>query len=173
MEVEKNKNKNKNKKVEIIGDSLLNGLNDRGLSKNGNVKTRKYPGASTSDMIYHAIPTIERKPEIIMCHAGTNDLTNKIDTLTNCQTIVNKIKKKSLHAKIAISSLITRKDKPGYDEKVKLLNAELKKFCDENLIDFISHENIDETCLSFKKLHLNKKGNAFLAKNFLNYINSI
>ena len=34
-------NKNKNNKKEIIGDSLLNGLTDRGLSKNGNVKTRK------------------------------------------------------------------------------------------------------------------------------------
>ena len=173
MEVEKNKNKNKNKKVEISRDSLLNRLNDLGLSKNGNVKTRKYPGASTSDMIYHAIQTIERKPEIIICHTGTNDLTNKIDTLTNCQTIVHKIKKKSPHTKITISSLITHKDKPGCDEKVKLLNAELKKFCDENLIDFISHEKIDETYRSFKKLHLNKKGNAFLDKNFLNYINSI
>ena len=92
-----NKNKkDKNNKIEIIGDSLLNGLNDR---KNGNVKTRKYPGASTNDMICHAIPTIERKPEIIICHAGTNDLTNKIDTITNCQTIANKIKKKSPHTK--------------------------------------------------------------------------
>ena len=116
-------------------------------------------------MIYHAIPTIERKPEIIICHTGTNDITNKIDKITNCQIVVNKIKKKSPHTKIVISSLITRKDKPGYDEKVKILNAELKKFCNENLIDFISHGNIDETCLSFKKLHLNKK--------FLNYINSI
>ena len=106
-------NKNKNNKIEIIGDSLLNGLNDCGLSKNGIIKTRKYPGASTNDMIYHAIPTIERKPEIIICHAGTNDLTNKIDTITNCQTIVNKIKKKSPHTKIAISSLIIHKDKPG------------------------------------------------------------
>ena len=63
---------------------------------------------------------------------------NKIDTITNYQTIVNKIKKKLPHIKIAISALIIRKDKPGYDEKVKILNTELKKFCDGNLIDYIS-----------------------------------
>ena len=42
-------NKNKNNKIEITGDSLLNDLNDRGLSKDGNVKTRKYPGSSSGD----------------------------------------------------------------------------------------------------------------------------
>ena len=48
--------KNKNNKIEIIGDALLNGLNDRGLSKDGNVLTRKYPVSSTGDMIHHVIP---------------------------------------------------------------------------------------------------------------------
>ena len=91
-------------------------------------------------MIYHAIPTIERKPETIICHTGTNDITNKIDKITNCQIIVNKIKKKTPHTKIAISLLIICKVKLGYDEKVKILNAELKKFCNENLIDLFHME---------------------------------
>ena len=39
-------------------------------------------------------------------------------------------------------------------------------------IKTIDHdENIDETCLSFNKLHLYKKGNFVLARNFLNLIN--
>ena len=172
-ETENKKNKQNTLKVEIIGDSMLNGLNDKGLCKNGNVITRKYPGCSTKDLIHHAIPTIEKKPEVIICHCGTNDITNKIDTIANYQTIINKIKKTSPHTKIAISSVITRKDKPNYDAKVTELNNKLKKFCDENLVDYISHENIEETCLSFKKLHLNKKGNSFLAKNLINYVNSI
>ena len=69
------------------------------------IVNRKYLGSSPGDMI-HAIPTIGRKPEVIICHAGINDITNKIDTITNYQTIVNKIKNKSPHSKIAISSLI-------------------------------------------------------------------
>ena len=43
-------NIDKNVTVEIIGDSILNGLVDRGLSKNGNIKTRKYPGCTTRDL---------------------------------------------------------------------------------------------------------------------------
>ena len=173
-DIEKKKqNKQDTLKVEIIGDSMLNGLNDKGLNKFGNVKTRKYPGCTTKDLIHHAIPTIEKKPNVIICHSGTNDITNKVDTISNYQIIVNKIKKVSPHTKIVISSVITRKDKPNHDAKVTELNVKLKKFCDDNLVDYISHDNIEETCLSFKKLHLNKKGNAFLAKNFINYVNSI
>ena len=58
------------------------------------------------------------------------------------------------------------------DEVVKL-NNELKAFCDDNLLDYIDNENIDESCLGIKKLHLNRKGNAYLAKNIINYTKSV
>ena len=38
---------------------------------------------------------------------------------------------------------------------------------------FSNTKSIYARPLSFKKLHMNKKGNAFLAKNFMKYINSI
>ena len=50
---------------------------------------------------------------------------------------------------------------------------ELKSLCDDNLIDFINNDNIDDSCLSKGKLHLCKKGNAYLANNFINYVKSI
>ena len=49
--------------------------------------------------------------------------------------------------------------------KVAKLNDDLKKLCEENLIDYINNGNIDESCLGIKQLHLNKKGNAIFAKN--------
>ena len=74
---------------------------------------------------------------------------------------------------MAISALITRKDKKDYDNRIVTLNNDIKLLCEENLIDFIKHDNIDESCLGIKKLHLNKKGNAYLANDFINYIKSI
>ena len=72
-----------------------------------------------------------------------------------------------------ISSLLIRQDKRKNGEKVKTLNKGLKKFCEENLVDYISHENIDATCLGKGRLHPNKKGKAFLAKNVISCINNL
>ena len=55
----------------------------------------------------------------------------------------------------------------GIDDKVKLMNDRLKKFAIKNNIDIIQHDNINESCLSRRKLHLNKKGNSYLANNFI------
>ena len=100
-------NIDKNVTVEIIGDSILNGLVDRGLSKNGNIKTRKHSGCTTRDLKHHVIPTIEKKPSGIIIHVG-NDLTNDVETIANYKYIIEKIKKKSPHTKIAISLLTLR-----------------------------------------------------------------
>ena len=96
---------NKNyKNVEIIGDSLLNGIVEKKLSKEGNVKVRKFPGCSSDDLLHHIIPTINKKPDIIICHVGSNDITNNIDTITNYEKIINKIKKTSSNTKLTISA---------------------------------------------------------------------
>ena len=73
--------------------------------------------------------------------------------MQNLQSIINQVRKKSAHTKIAISSILIRKDKKDMKIKVKDLNTKLKSLCDEMLIDYISHENIDESCLGIKKLH--------------------
>ena len=168
-----NKHQNDIPKIEVIGDSLLNGIDESRLSSKGNVKVRNYPGATTEDLKDHANPTIRKNVDLIIIHAGTNDITRKSDTIPNLQAIVNRIKKKSSNTKIAISSLITRKDRRNIENEVVKLNNELKAFCDENLLDYIDNENIDESCLGIKKLHLNRKGNAYLAKNIINYTKSV
>ena len=144
-------------KIEVIGDSLLNGIEESKLSSKGNIKVRNYPGATTEDLKDHANPTIRKKVDLIIIHAGTNDITKKSDTIPNLQAIVNNIKRKSANTKIAISSLITRKDSRKNENGVLKLNNELKAFCDDNLLSFINNDNIDESCLGVKKLHLAKQ----------------
>ena len=93
------------------------------------------------------------------------------------QEIVSRIKKKSPHSKIAVSSIIIRKDSQtrniNIKENISKLNNSVKQLCDENLIDYIDNDNIDDSCLGVKQLHLNKKGNVIFAKNIITYLRAL
>ena len=43
--------KNRRKKIVVTGDSMLNGVNEKGLSKSHNVKVNNYPGATREDIL--------------------------------------------------------------------------------------------------------------------------
>ena len=78
-------NKRKKIRVEILGDSMLNGVQEKELNKNAdiNIKIRKYPGASSTDILDHIRPSLRKEPDQIIIHAGTNDLTNDHNYLNN------------------------------------------------------------------------------------------
>ena len=78
-------NKRKKIRVEILGESMLNGVQEKGLNKNAdiNIKIRKYPGASSTDILDHITPSLRKEPDQIIIHAGTNNLTNDHDYLNN------------------------------------------------------------------------------------------
>ena len=145
------------KKVVIIGDSMLNGLVEKGF-KDNNVSIKAHSGASTEDIFHHIKPEINKSPDLIIIHGGTNDLSKNIKTIDNYKMMHDYVKLHSPSTKVAISALTTRKDKHGMDKKVKESNSRLKRFAVKNDIDYISNDNIDDSCLSPKKLHLNKKG---------------
>ena len=131
---------------------------------------RKYPGCTTDGLKDYIKPTVKKCPDVIIIHSGTNGITNGIDTVNNLSTIINRIKRRSPNSTIAITSIVTRKDRPNLDKKVSELNTNIKEFCKENLTDYICNDSITESCLGAKKLHLNKKGCAYLANNFITYI---
>ena len=72
-----------------------------------------------------------------------------------------------------MSSVLIRKDKNGIEHKVKGLNVKLKSFCEENLIDYLSNDNIDESCLGIKKFHLSRKGSCIFARNLIDYMKKV
>ena len=78
--------------IEIIGDSMLNGIHERVMNNDGNIKVkiRKYPGASSIDILDHIKPSLRKVPEQIIIHAGTNDISNNNNYLKNvkknCET---------------------------------------------------------------------------------------
>eukprot|EP00112_Aurelia_sp_Birch-Aquarium-sp1_P003980 Seg1450.32 transcript_id=Seg1450.32/GoldUCD/mRNA.D3Y31 product="hypothetical protein" protein_id=Seg1450.32/GoldUCD/D3Y31 len=163
------------KKITIIGDSILNGISEFGLKRKHNVKVRAHPGASMQDIKDHIRPVIRGKPDCVVIHAGTNDLTKNVDTQEMIRDLVEESKQESPTTKIVLSSLTIRKDvknNPGIEQKLHKLNLKMKNLAKELSIGWMDNSNIDTSCLGFSMLHLNKKGNALLAKNFINLIES-
>ena len=149
---------------------MLNGINEEGLSDDRyNVKVKNPSGATTEDISDVIKPELRKKPDIIIVHAGTNEITNNTKSFENYKKITDTIKSNLPNCKYAISNVIIRKDKPDIEKKVIEFNSRLSKFCSKNKIDIIENENLNENCLNFKKLHLNKKGNSCLANNFLDF----
>ena len=79
-------NEDKTRKVIIIGYTILNNINSRGLSKSKDVKVLNHPGATSSNI---------DTPESLMVHVDTNVLRNDINLLNNIKKIVIKSRKKS------------------------------------------------------------------------------
>ena len=58
-------------------------------------------------------------------------------------------------------------DRKNVEEKVLQLSTDIKKLCEENLIEYICNKNIDNSCLGKGKLHTNKKGKAYTLQKHL------
>ena len=162
------------KKVIILGNSVLNGINEKGLSKKHNVKIVNKPGTTSEQLLLDDLDNlIKYQPESVIIHAGTNDSTNGINLLNNGKKIVKELTTKLPKVKIAFSGLITRKSKKNLDKNVTETNKRLNNYCRQKDIDYIDNSNITEDSLGIKKLHLNRKGNSFFAKNLLKYLNNV
>ena len=162
------------KSVIVCGDSLLNNIDGKGLSsKKSKVVVRSFPGANSSEMLDYIKPLVNKKPQQMIIHIGTNDLTlkNPTDTIENLDNIRKLVTQHSPQTDLVFSQLLLRDDKVGLENKVKELNRNLRDFCKAYNLHLICHTNIDKQMLSKKKLHLNTKGTSQFAKNFKKYIN--
>ena len=61
----------------ISGDSTMSGLTEKKMSRNRKIKVRYFPVAKIKDTYHYAIPLLEKKPENIILHLGTNDALYK------------------------------------------------------------------------------------------------
>ena len=168
---EPSKAETKRKKVVIIGDSILNGLDELGLQRNHNVRVRAHFGATSRDIVDHIKPAARKQPDCIIIHVGTNDLTNGVDTIQNLKLAMEEAKKESPNTDFALSTITIRKDKQALDMKVDInkANNEIKNLATQLNLKVIENTNIDVSCLGKKKLHLNQRGNYLLAGNFIRF----
>ena len=152
----------------IIGDSMVNGIDEKKLQKHGNVKVLYFSGARINDMNHHLMPIIAKRPNYLILHIGahaarTNTSRKIIDNLlmlkcnlfkqlTSCRIIVCKPTLQINHRKA--------------NGRLRNVNKHLETLnvvCIENC-------NISAQHLGQKELHLNSNGKGKLALYFLNHI---
>ena len=155
----------------VVGDSIIKNLQGRKLGKAVGhwVVVKPFPGATIHDMKSHIIPTIEKSPDQICLHIGTNDLRFKEPNMV-ADAIVDLAREieNSCDAEIVLSEIATRNDAHG--DAVQTVNRPLKHFCRKNGWKLISHANITQNGLNKGGLHLNREGNDLLHRNFVNFL---
>ena len=157
--------------VIIVGDFIVKHLTGPGISKKNNINIKTNPGATTEDITDYIKPSIRKKPDFLLVHSGTNDLTNGINTMTKIRKLLPRSRKWIMERKIKLgfSSIICREDDDETDE-ITAVNDRLQKYCLSKGLLFVDNSNIDASCLNRDKLHLNRQGTSILADNFRKYL---
>ena len=95
-------------KIAMAGDSVLHGVNGKGLSKSHNVKVKNYSGATIEDILDKIDDLLKSKPDCLLVHVGTNDLKNNVNLLNSVKKMVKKVKNSFPNTKLVFSSVILR-----------------------------------------------------------------
>ena len=157
----------------IIGDSMVKDLEGHKMSRRKNVTVHSTSGADSAAFKHYIKPVIAKRPKEIVIHCGTNDMENpNIDTITNIKDIIEEIARNAPETIIAISSIISRYDKPHLNGKIKELNKEIRQLCINLGAAFINNDNIGSQNLNGSRLHLNKSGNIAFARNMISFLQS-
>lgn len=158
----------------LVGDSIIKQIQGWKLGKKvgHRVVVKSFSGATTSDMKHYLKPTLEKNPQQILLHVGTNDLRDQNPNVVvdNVVELARKIESET-NARIILSELVARSDNVSNDS-VKTVNRKLKKFCNQNNWKLVQHQNITINDLNQSGLHLNNRGNNILFNNFVNCLDN-
>ena len=83
---------NRRKNVVVNGDSMRNGVDEKGLSKSHNVKVKNYPGATSEDILDKIDDLLKMKPDCLLVHARTYDLMNNVNLQNSVKKMVKKVR---------------------------------------------------------------------------------
>ena len=117
-------------KVTVTGDSMIKYLRRDNLPSNNNdVKVDENPGSTTLDILDYIKPIVRRKPDVLVIHTRTNDLTNRVNTMKEVRQLVKCVKEldKEEEVKIGFSSVINRSDR-NLEKEIVDLNLKLKRY---------------------------------------------
>ena len=145
-----------------------------GLSTNERVVSKSFSGATCKDMKHYIVPTLEKKPDELILHIGTNDLKDRApkEIVRDIMALKEFVVKSSPQTKVTISELVLRTDDKKLNDKVKNVNELLKKSCDNNNLSIIGHADIDGQCINQSGVHLNKKGTSLFALSIIKHLRS-
>ena len=128
---------------------MVNGISEKGLSVNYKVKIVNFPGSTSEKILEKLDDIIKEKPEDLIFHAGTNDITNNVNLSTNVKKIFKNFSKESPLTSIKFSFIINHKDKTNIQKTLADMNTRLENFRMLKGISFIDNSDIKEFHFSF------------------------
>ena len=120
-----------------------------------------------------SVKFLRKNPDEIVLQVGTNSLRPSTSARECAEEIVHLAHMISdeYSAKLSISSLVSGVDDKALGVKVSGVIKILRKFCNQNDWGYIDHSNISaDYDLNRSGLHLNAKGTARLASNFIKFL---
>ena len=153
-----------------MGDSILSQIREDKLCKKGTIKVRCFPGAKFEDFYHYAIPFINKKPDRIVLHMGTNNdpYCTPEKMVGQILGLKNFILQKLPTCEIIISSPTLRKDNTTANNRKNLFINHLKKLN----IKLILNDNIEKKHLNYRELHLHMSGVIKLSEKLVRSIQS-
>ena len=141
----------------IAGDSILYGIDEKRLSKNGRVNVRLFPGATVDDMYSYLQPLIDKSPSVLILHVGTNNAPtfNPRQILDKMINLKNHVMERLPNCKVLFSTPVMRTENGKATLTIKKINQILHE---EIAVDLVDNNNIKEEHPGRKGLHLNGKG---------------
>ena len=135
-----------NHKLCYPGNSLLNGISEKGFSKNQQLTVKNFPVGISKKVLQEMENFVADKSGWIFVHAGTNGITNGINSLNSVKKMVKNVKKSSPNTKLVFSSILL--------SKATNINSHLKSYCQKKHLDFIDNQKLLKEHLRNRELHL-------------------
>ena len=140
----------------VIGNSMLEGLDGRKMSSKRVVKVRKFPGATTDDMYHYLMPVLQKQPDNVILHVGTNDAStcNSSEIVNYISKLRSFISQKLPNANVILSKPIIRSDTAAGKVAIEDVNKQMNDLD----FDMIDNSNLSRAHLHGRGLHLSTKG---------------
>ena len=152
----------------IVGDSILNCIEESKLSKARHIRVQPIPGGKIDDVKENLNDFLHEELQKLIIHVGTNNAMTDTPKEIFEKLILLKHQNKSILPKcvVTISNLIMKTDEP----KAFKTNEEINRLIKPANINFVENSNIKGKQLGKRGLHLNIQGNKMFARNLLNAI---
>ena len=136
----------------VMGDSMLEHIDETRMSRKFKVKVRPFSGAKTEDMLDYLVPLPEKMSDYVILHVGTNNAIDHeaSDIVKKIIQVKKFIKLRVPNSKVIISKPIKRHNNDNASGVIDEVISQFEKLT----IDMIGNEKIEKKQLEKRRLRL-------------------
>ena len=152
----------------IVGDSMLNGIEESKLLKTRHIRVQRIPGGRIDNIKENPNDLLHEELQKVIIHVATNNAmthTSK-ETFKKLISLKHQIESILPKCEVTTSNLIMRTVEP----KATKINEEVNCLIKSANINFVENSNIKGKQRGKRGLQLNIQGNKMFARNLLNAI---